>query len=126
MRQHLLIPEKIISSKAVRASTTAFIFAAAFEKDTLDIELNDSLYNSSVRDYLKVISSISDSFSSCLIAGHNDTITGVASQLLEKNMDAMKTCGVVIISSETNSWNRFDSSPCKLQLSLYPSLLKEE
>jgi phosphohistidine phosphatase len=124
LRVQHLVPEKIISSSAVRAYTTAYIFAAAFEKVSTDIERVDALYDSSAREYLRVISSISDAYSSCLITGHNDTITEVAELLLGKNMDLMKTCGVVIISSDAQLWSAFDTSPCRLQMNLFPSLLR--
>jgi phosphohistidine phosphatase len=119
-----LIPETIISSDAVRAYTTAFVFAAAFEKLSGDILLENSLYECEIRDYMKVISEISEDYSSCMIVGHNNTISMVASQLLKVNHEGMKTSGVVIISSPAKKWIEFDAYPCKLVLDLYPSLLR--
>src|SRR6188768_1973993 len=94
--QQNLIPETIISSDAVRAYTTAFVFAATFEKISGDILLEHSLYECEVRDYLKVIREINERFSSCMIVGHNNTISMVVSQLLRINHEGMKTSGVVV------------------------------
>ena len=124
LRLQDLIPEKIISSNAVRAYTTAFIFAAAFEKMNHDIDRKNSLYDCSEKDYFDAITGIDEAFSSCMITGHNDTITQVAELLLKKAVEPMKTCGLVIISSESKTWSGFSASPCKLVLNLYPSLLK--
>jgi phosphohistidine phosphatase len=124
LRQQDLIPQTIISSDAVRAYTTAFVFAATFEKLSGDILLENSLYECEVKDYLKVISGISENFSSCMIVGHNNTISMVVEQLLRINYDGMKTAGVVIISSSAKKWIEFDSHQCKLVLELYPSLLQ--
>ena len=123
LRQQDLVPEKIISSSAVRAYTTAYLFAATFEKLTSDIELNGSLYEGEPEDYLDVIHGIDNSFSSCMIAGHNNTITDVAAQLLHVNLESMKTCGVVVITSEAERWEDFNKSNCTLKLNLYPSLI---
>jgi phosphohistidine phosphatase len=124
LRQQDLVPEKIISSNAVRAYTTAFIFAATFEKTDHDIDRKISLYDCSEQDYFDAISVIDEIFSSCMITGHNETITQVAELLLKKTIEPLKTCGLVIISSESKTWSGFSASPCKLVLSLYPSLLK--
>ena len=122
--QQDLIPEIIISSDAVRAYTTAFVFAATFEKLSEDILLENSLYESSVKDYLKIISSISDNFSKSMIVGHNNTISMLVSELLKKNHEGLKTSGVVVISSSAKKWIEFDSHPCRLLSELDPSLLR--
>ena len=124
LRQQDLIPEMMISSDAVRAYTTAFVFAATFEKISGDIMLENSLYECEVRDYLKVIRVIDEKFSSCMIVGHNNTISMVVSHLLKINHEGLKTSGVVVISSPAKKWDEFDSYPCKLVLDLSPSLLR--
>ncbi|CAN5691799.1 phosphohistidine phosphatase SixA [soil metagenome] len=120
-----LVPEKIISSNAVRAYTTAGIFAETFQMPVNEIERFSSLYECEVQDYLDAVSGVNDAVSSCMIAGHNNTITTFAESLLNKNLEAMKTCGLLVIASEANEWKQFNSFPCSLQLILYPSLLKE-
>ena len=124
LRQQQLIPEIIISSDAVRAYTTAFVFAATFEKLSGDILLENALYECGVKEYLDVISTLSEDFSTCMIVGHNNTISMVVSELLKTNYQGMKTAGVVVISSSAKKWNEFDSHPCKLVLDIYPSLLR--
>ncbi len=118
-----LIPEKIISSDALRACSTAYLFAETFKIKKEDVELKNSLYDCTEHDYFNVISDISDSFSSCMIAGHNDTITGVAEKLIRKTMDNMKTCSVVVITSKVESWKEFGSGSCEMVLYLKPSMI---
>jgi len=124
LKLNKLVPEKIVSSNAVRAYTTAGIFAQTFKIPVNEIERFRSLYDCEVQDYLDVIYGIKDSLASCMIAGHNNTITDLAEKLLQKNIEEMKTCGLLIIASETTEWKSFDSFPCTLQLELHPSLLK--
>ena len=122
--QQDLIPEIIVSSDAVRAFTTAFVFVATFEKISGDIILEHSLYESTIKDYLKVLNNIDETFSSCMIVGHNNIISMFASELLKMNHEGLQTSGVVVISSPANKWVEFDTFPCKLILNLYPSLLR--
>lgn len=123
LRQQDLIPEKIISSNAVRAYTTAYIFAATFEKVDAEIDRLSELYDCFEKDYFDVIRNIDNEYGSCMIAGHNETISYVAAQLLKKNVVPMEACGVMIISSEAKTWDEFSAMPCTLLLHLYPSLL---
>jgi phosphohistidine phosphatase len=125
LRGHELVPEKIISSSALRARTTAFVFAAAFEKPDQEITLKDELYEALERDYMEVIAGIGEEFSSCMIAGHNDTISSLAARFLRQPVEPMRTCGVMIISSDADNWKEFESGKCSLVLNLYPALLKE-
>jgi phosphohistidine phosphatase len=124
LRQQDLIPEIIVSSDAVRAYTTAFVFAAAFEKISGDIVLDHSLYESTIKDYMKVINGIDESFSSCMIVGHNNTISMVTSEILRINHEGMKTSGVVVISSPAKKWIEFHTHSCKLILDLDPASLR--
>jgi len=124
LRQQNLIPEIIISSDAVRAYTTAFVFAATFEKLSGDIVLENSLYECEVKDYMKVLSTISENFSTCMIVGHNNTISLAAIELLKRNIEGMETSGVRVISSEAKTWSDFNSANCKLILDLSPSQLR--
>ncbi|MEO8088574.1 MAG: histidine phosphatase family protein [Bacteroidota bacterium] len=119
-----MVPQKIISSNAVRAYTTAGIFAETFKIPGSEVERLSALYECNEEDYLDAIYGIDDAVSSCMITGHNNTISFLAQRLLQKNIEAMKTCGLLIIASETTEWKSFDSFPCSLQLDLYPSLLK--
>lgn len=120
-------PQRIVSSPAVRTYSTALTFAIAFSIKLDQIVLNSSLYNSSITDYFNVISQIDDSLESVMIVGHNEVISETAMRLLKKNarLESLKTCGVVLISAEINSWKEFTTADCKLVLSLNPSMIKE-
>ena len=119
-----LVPEKIISSLALRARTTALLFADTFRIPGDSVELFNELYDCTEKDYYEVIAGIDDAFASCMIAGHNDTISGVAEKLTHRTMDSMKTCGVVVITADVHSWKEFISTRGTLTLSFYPSLLE--
>lgn len=126
LREQQILPERIISSPAVRAYSTALIFSDAFGFKPGDIRLDERLYDSSVEDYRKVIHTLDDSSSSWLLAGHNDVISETAEKLLPgKRLEPMKTCGLVVLSSECISWKEFGKEECKLILALHPGLLRE-
>ena len=54
------LPDQMISSSAVRAMTTALIFARTFAYPEEKIQIESQLYETTVQDYLHVISRVSD------------------------------------------------------------------
>jgi phosphohistidine phosphatase len=92
----------VISSPAIRAITTAIIFSKELTFPVSKIVLNESLYESGIRDYLQVVNSIGDGVEKVAIFGHNETISEFATYLTGKIAD-FPTSGVVIITF-SGSW----------------------
>lgn len=68
-----IVPCFITSSTALRAKTTAELAAKECKYET-DIVLDHSLYEAKPKDYLSILETVSDRYSSVLIVGHNPTI----------------------------------------------------
>ena len=68
-----LIPSLIMSSTALRAKTTAELVSNGCGYQG-DIVLNSSLYEAKPKDYLAILDTLSDRYSSVLIVGHNPVI----------------------------------------------------
>jgi phosphohistidine phosphatase len=113
-------PELIVSSPAVRALTTALIFARKFDYDPKKIVLEHALYESSVKDYLQVIGELDNSFSSVMIFGHNSTITSLVNSLTTPFTENVPTCGVVAVSFTLNNWKEITKDSGKLVLYDFP------
>jgi phosphohistidine phosphatase len=113
-------PELIISSPAIRALSTALIFARKFKYDTKKILLEDSLYETGKSEYIKVISEVDPAISSVMIFGHNSTITSLVNSLTEPFTDNVPTCGVTAISFNTEAWKDFSKEKGKLVLYDFP------
>lgn len=113
-------PELFISSPAVRAVSTAVIFADVFNVNSKKIILDKSLYESSVNDYLKVMKAIDNSYSSVMLFGHNPTITSLANNLTKPFTENIPTTGVTGIEFNIKQWKELVPASGKLFLYDFP------
>ncbi len=100
------VPDLIISSPAIRAISTALIFARNLNYSTNTISIKQELYESSIEDYLSVINSIDNNFSTVLLFAHNPTISDVAQHLTQSLPMDMPTCAIAGISFDTDDWRK--------------------
>jgi len=124
LHKQKLRPDVIISSPAIRAISTALIFAGNLPYSKEDILIRPSLYESGREEYLTCIHAIDDSFSSAMLFGHNPTISETAAYLLPKYHEDMSTCCVIGIEFKVNSWQELLKNTGILSLQLTPSTLK--
>jgi len=112
MAEHLLvqdkIPEKIISSPAVRALHSATIFARTFNFSYNKIVVKEGFYLAGINIVLDIIKQTEDSINSLMIFGHNPTFTDLANYFLKNKIDNMPTAGIVGLKFEINSWSEID------------------
>jgi phosphohistidine phosphatase len=113
-------PQRIISSPAIRALTTALIFARKLGYESGRIILEDSLYETGMKEYMKVINETDNSFSDIMIFGHNSTITSLVNSLTEPFTENVPTSGVTAISFDVGSWNEIVKDSGKLVLYDFP------
>ncbi len=115
-------PQKIITSDANRALSTAHYFKAAFNIPDAKFVTNHSLYDFSGQNVMNIIKSLDNSLDRVMIVGHNHAFTSVANMLGNKYIDNVPTCGFVMIQFEENSWN--DITTGKTIQTLFPRDLK--
>lgn len=113
-------PELIISSPAVRALTTALIFARKFRYDPKKIILENELYETGTKEYLKVIGQLDNTVSSVMLFGHNSTITNLVNSLTKPFTENVPTCGVIAISFAVDNWKDISTGTGKLILYDFP------
>jgi phosphohistidine phosphatase len=123
--QKNFIPEIIFSSPAVRALTTALIFSRTLNYSEEKIVIEKKLYESKTEDYLECIASVNDNFQSAMFVGHNNNMDEVAHFLCPSFADEMKTCAVLGIVFNADSWKNILPQNSSLQLFVIPSHLKE-
>lgn len=107
LKEKKVVPDLIISSPAVRAISTALIFCRNLNYDPKSIQINKNLYDTSVKEYLQVISKIDNKHQVVLLFGHNPTITNTANERTNVINQEMPTCGIVGIQSEVLDWGAF-------------------
>lgn len=121
LKEKKLLPELIISSPAVRAISTALIFARNFNFKHSTIVIKDELYESSVNHYLQCITELDDKIKNVMIVGHNPLLTDLANTLTITVAD-MPTCSIAGIKKLDRgiAWKNFASSPAELVLFDFP------
>jgi phosphohistidine phosphatase len=96
-----LIPQKVFSSPALRAKTTALII-------TEHLELPEATYIEAVYEaydpvLLKVINTLPNEYDFIALAGHNPGLSSITTYLTGKYC-SLPTCGAVLISFDIESW----------------------
>ena len=120
LKEKKITPNLIISSPAVRALSTALIFARNLNYSPNTILIKEELYETSVKDYLSVISTIKDEFNTIFLFAHNPTISSLADALTKTLPIEMPTCALAGINFDMNSWADIKIKKGELFLFDYP------
>jgi phosphohistidine phosphatase len=116
-------PERIVSSPAVRALSTALIFARQLEHDASRVVIEPKLYEASPPAFLSVIAAQPAAAHKLAVFAHNPTITEVASDLSGVAISNMPTASVVCVRFEAESWGQALRSHGALEFFEYPKKL---
>jgi phosphohistidine phosphatase len=110
MKDKDMIPSLIISSTALRAKTTAELVAKGCGYEG-DIFLDQSLYEAKPKDYLAILETLSDRYSSVLIVGHNPVIEETI-QMLTDSSDVLPipSCALAHLSLPIEKWSDLSSN----------------
>lgn len=101
IKQRTLVPQHMMTSPALRAKTTAEIFA-----DHLALPIpqeNETIYEASTKALLKVINGLPDNFDFIAMVGHNPGISDIIYYLTGKSRE-VHTSTVAIIEFESSDW----------------------
>jgi len=115
-------PQKIISSDAVRALSTANFFKDAFGMADSDFSTNHNLYDFSGQSVFDIIKNLPNDLDRVMIVGHNHAFTSIANMLGNTYIDNVPTCGFVHLEFEEDHWK--DITTGKTILTVFPRHLK--
>ena len=119
IKNHLLV-----SSPAVRAISTAFIFARALNIAENTVLITPSIYESSVTILKTVISQFPETANSVVLFGHNPDITNLCNELTnDLFFDNIPTCGIIQILFDVGSWQDVPKATGKLAFHKFPKLI---
>ena len=113
-------PSQIISSPAVRAWTTAKIFARELGYPAEFLQREDSLYLASLDNLLDVVAMQDAGFNHLMLFGHNPGLTDFVNYLVPGLTSNLPTAGVVTVSLTTEDWLLYDRPETELVLHDYP------
>ena len=105
LRSNDLVQDLIISSSALGAKTTAEIVANACEYEVGETNIEHSLYDAKLQDYINIVEKLSDSYICVLLVGHNPTIDETGETLTDTSDAAVSsTCTVAHLSLPIEKW----------------------
>ena len=96
--------QAIISSTAVRATSTARLIAEGIEFSTESIVLNSEMYLSGPNKLLEVVQNLDSGLSTVMLICHNPAITEFANCMSGASLDNVPTSGLVKLRFNSNNW----------------------
>lgn len=113
-------PSQIISSPAVRAWTTAKIFAKELGYPTEFLQREDGLYLASLDNLLDVVATQDPGFNSLMLFAHNPGLTDFVNYLVPGLTSNLPTSGVVSVNLDRDDWMLYDRPKTELIVYDYP------
>lgn len=104
LKKHVPPPQRIITSDAQRALSTAIYMKEAFGIADENFITNHDLYDFSGQSVFNIIKSLPDELDRVLIVGHNHAFTSVANMLGNTYIDNVPTTGFVHLEFDVNHW----------------------
>ncbi len=105
-----VVIDQFVSSPALRAKTTAELFAAEYDRKMKEILFIPELYHAGPENFFQVIDGLSDAYNHIALFSHNPGITDFASSLSMTVITHIPTSGVFSVHSSAGSWKEFSNS----------------
>ena len=98
--------DRVISSSAVRAMTTAELITQEMGLPWDEILVEETLYHASEEEMLDLIQDQEDYIDGLMLFGHNPGMTALVNDLSDLGLGNLPTCGVVVIQFDVESWSQ--------------------
>ena len=122
IREKIEFPQRIISSDAVRAKTTALLYLKELGIPEEELELENKLYDFTGNKLDTVIKSCDDSIDRLMVFGHNHALTYWVNRYGDLEIENISTAAFTAIRFETDHWS--DISAGETILYIKPKQLK--
>ena len=99
------LPELLISSSAIRAFSTALVFAQYLGHAPGAIIMRDEIYDASERTLLYLLQSLKETADTIAIFGHNPGFTEIVRTLAPGKISHMVTAGVAVLRFDAAEWS---------------------
>lgn len=98
-------PDRLISSPALRAITTAHVFADVLGFKHEEILLMPKIYEASANTLLRIVRALDDGDRHVVLFGHNPGFSQLAHLLAACNFDDLPTCALARFELPVKTWN---------------------
>lgn len=104
LRTRGLQPDRIVSSPACRAKTTAELIVKGMDIEPTTIVYSSFLYEQGLNGIWRTIHDLEDEWRRVFLIGHNPDLTLIINALAGENLTHLPTCGTVSLEFEVDSW----------------------
>ena len=104
LRERGVVPERIVSSDAVRARDTAAALAEALRLDFGTLLLEPRLYTEDPDTVLAVARRLDDAYACVALVGHNPALHEFVHAVSDLRLDKFATAGVVHLRFDVDRW----------------------
>ncbi|MCE9615720.1 MAG: histidine phosphatase family protein [Lentisphaerae bacterium] len=101
-------PDRLLSSGAVRAITTARVLAEALKYPASAIEENNRIYEADAGDLLAIVRALDRQWDTVMVVGHNPAMTDLVNALTDEIVENVPTCGIMEIVFDGDDWAGID------------------
>jgi len=97
-------PLQLVSSPALRAASTAALFAEALNIAAADIGYEADIYEADVATLMHIVRSLDDAVPNAVLFGHNPGFTDLCHALARCDFNELPTCAVARIDFDVDHW----------------------
>lgn len=115
-------PDKVWTSDAVRASTTANMFKDILDISNENFEMKPKLYTFEQSKLTHHIRGCEEHVDTLMVFGHNEAMTSVVNDLGDTYIDNVPTTGLTIIEFDVKRWTQIKDG--KTIATIFPKDLK--
>lgn len=112
--------DKIISSPAVRARTTAGYFANVMHIPEEELLYQRSIYEAHHSSLQELIANFDDNWESVALFGHNPGFTNLVNSFSTEYLSNLPTCGIVKVVGFVKKWSEFSPGNASVRVFYFP------
>lgn len=116
IREKISLPQRIMSSDAVRAKTTAVLYLKELGIPEEKLELDHRLYDFTGNQLDKVIKECDSNIDRLMIFGHNNALTFWVNQYGDKVIDNVSTAAFTTITFDVDDWKKIKKGKTTLYI----------
>ena len=111
------LPLQIVASPAVRATSTALIFAEALNVSADTVRYEPEIYEATVETLLSVVRGLSDELPNAVLFGHNPGFTDLIQLLVDDRLPFIElpTRGIAVLAFDVAQWSDIVPGDAQLQ-----------
>jgi phosphohistidine phosphatase len=112
MQENSYLPDVILSSPAVRATSTARLVKEGGNM-AAELQFDDRIYEANPQTIQQVAATINDKYNSAMLVGHNPGIEGFI-RFLTGSLEPMPTAALAVIELNIGPWSDISANSGRL------------